>query len=299
MSIQTPVPKHTTQEAIIRFRHDQLSSGVSRTGQLHAGSQLIVEYDPSRLVDASTRSADMSEIVCHALFQPAGQEHSALLEFPTSVALRVLGAPRAGFFQTTIPEQSTLVELWFERRGPAGPDGWDSRYGQNYTFPVVRDGLPVPEQSVALRPDALIDRGRIRVVQDAAAKAQTTLGSCGSALQTELRVSAQISRPTELTTAWADIHVFDATWELIYRETIALRRPDSVDADKTTHTWSASVYQGSGGGSGAGVWSRPDAHAVQYRLYCQVGEQLFTDGVLHQFDVPPDAEVRPIPGSRW
>jgi hypothetical protein len=189
------------------------------------------------------------------------------------------------------------VELWFERRGRAGTDGWDSRYGQNYTFPVVRDGLPVPEHSVALRPQAIIDPDRIQVVQDAAAKAQTTIGSSGSTLQTELRVSAQITRPTELTTAWADIHVFDATWELIYSETIALHRPDSVNVDKTTHTWSASVYQGSGGGSGAGVWSRPDAHAVQYRLYCQVGEQLFTDGVLHQFDVPPDAEVRPIPGS--
>ena len=63
------------------------------------------------------------------------------------------------------------------------------------------------------------------------------------------------------------------------------------------HTWSASVYQGSGGGSGAGVWSRPDAHSVQHRLYSQVGEQIFTDGVLHQFEVLPDAEVRPIPGS--
>jgi hypothetical protein len=57
------------------------------------------------------------------------------------------------------------------------------------------------------------------------------------------------------------------------------------------------VYQGSGGGSGAGVWWSPDAHLVQYRLYCQVGEQVFTDGVLHQFEVPADAEVRPIPGS--
>jgi hypothetical protein len=271
---------------ILRFRRDQLSSGVSRTGQLHAGSQLIVEYDPARLVDAN---AGALEIVCHARFQPAGQEHSATLQFPTSAALRAQGTAHAGVFQTTIPEQSTLVELWFERRGRAGPDGWDSRYGQNYTFPVVDDGLPIPDQSVALRPEAIIDPGRIHVVYDAAAKAQTTMGPSGSALQTELRVSAQISRPTELTTAWADIHVFDATSELIFRETIPL--------DKSTRTWSASVYQGSGGGSGAGVWSRPDAHTVQYRLYCQVGEQLFTDGVLHQFDVPPDAEIRPIPGS--
>ena len=62
--------------------------------------------------------------------------------------------------------------------------------------------------------------------------------------------------------------------------------------------WHADVYQGSGGGSGAGVWSRPDAHTVQYRLYCQVDDTVYTDGVLHQFDVPADMEVRP-PTNTW
>ena len=35
-----------------------------------------------------------------------------------------------------------------------------------------------------------------------------------------------------------------------------------------------------------GVWSRPDADTVQYRLYFQVRGQVFTGGVLHQFEVP-------------
>jgi hypothetical protein len=45
--------------------------------------------------------------------------------------------------------------------------------------------------------------------------------------------------------------------------------------------------------SGAGVWFRADAHTVQYRLYCQMNDTLYTDGVLHQFEVAADAEVRP------
>ena len=61
--------------------------------------------------------------------------------------------------------------------------------------------------------------------------------------------------------------------------------------------WEDEVYQGSGGGSGIGVWSRPDAHTVQYRLYCQVRGQVFTDGVLHQFEVPADEDVRRAPGG--
>ena len=298
MTMQSTIsPTETTTQSTIRFRHDQLSSGISRIGQLHPGGELRVEYDPSRLFPASRGASDATEIICHARFEPAGQEHSAGLQFSAIVASRGQSIARPGMFQTRIPEDSTLVELWFERRGPAGTDGWDSRYGQNYRFPVVGDGLPIPEQSVALRSEAIIDPGRIEVVQDAAAKAQTSTGLTGSALRTDLRVSAQITRPTDLTTAWADIHVFDATCELIHSETIALHRPESLSDDKIMHTWTASVYQGSGGGSGAGVWSRPDAHSVQYRLYCQIGEQVFTDGILHQFEVRPDAEVRPIPGS--
>src|SRR5438309_5784868 len=39
------------------------------------------------------------------------------------------------------------------------------------------------------------------------------------------------------------------------------------------------------------------ASAVQYRLYRQIDNRVFTDGVLHQFEVPADAAVRPIPGG--
>jgi hypothetical protein len=297
MSIQaTTSPDERTADATIRFRRDQLSSGVSRTGQLHPGGELRVEYDPTRLIPSPLGASDTTEILCHARFEPAGEEHSGALQFFSNVASQAQSIARRGLFQTRIPSDSKLVELWFERRGPGGTEAWDSRYGQNYRFPVADDGLPVPEQSVAIRADAIIDPSRIEVVHDAAEKEQTST-STGSTLRTDLRVSAQIARPNELTTAWADIHVFDATCELIHRDTIALHRPEPLSDEKITHTWSASVYQGSGGASGAGVWSRPDAHSVQYRLYCQVGDQVFTDGVLHQFDVRPDAEVRPIPGS--
>ena len=53
-----------------------------------------------------------------------------------------------------------------------------------------------------------------------------------------------------------------------------------------------------GGGSGIGVWSRPDAHTIQYRLYCKAKRPVFeaqapvfTDGVLHEFEVPADEDA--------
>ena len=62
--------------------------------------------------------------------------------------------------------------------------------------------------------------------------------------------------------------------------------------------WEDVIYQGSGGGSGMGVWWRPDTHMVQYRLYCQAQRsvfetqaQVFTDAVLHEFELPADQDA--------
>ena len=92
---------------------------------------------------------------------------------------------------------------------------------------------------------------------------------------------------------WADIHVFDATEEVIQASTVNLQSKGSG-----LFVWEDDVYQGSGGGSGMGVWVRPSGQTVQYRTYCQSGAEdehvsgtLFTDGILHEFEVPPHEDI--------
>jgi len=181
-----------------------------------------------------------------------------------------------------------VVELWFERRGPAGTSAWDSRYGQNYTFDVSAEGLPIPKRSVAVRPESLTDLNKIRVVEDTATKMEA---GRGTSVGTRLVVRALTWDPAAAADTWADVHVFDAAGELIHAGSVAFKPPERT-ADPALRVWEDEVYQGSGGGSGMGVWSRPDAHTVQYRLYCQVRGQVFTDGVLHQFEVPADEDAR-------
>jgi len=299
MSTQTTIhdepPTQTpdSETATIRFRRDQVSSGVSRLGRLRPGGVMRIEYDPLRLLS----DAEPREVVSHVRFAPSGEQRSAVLRFPVTVSQARPGTSKPAAYDVTIPDDAALVELWFERRGPTGSDAWDSRYGQNYRFTVTRDGLPVPEASVSLRPEAIIDPSRIRVVDDVALKAQVATSATGSALATELKISARITGADESTVAWADIHIFDATDDVVHAGTLELRGPETPSEQTIVQTWSANVYQGSGGGSGAGVWSRPDAHSVQYRLYCRMEASTFTDGVLHQFDVLPDAAVRPVPGG--
>ena len=121
------------------------------------------------------------------------------------------------------------------------------------------------------------------------------MGSGAKRLHTGLMLRALISEQVLPTDVWADIHVFDAADELIDTHNVILRQQDSTP-DGALFVWGDDIYEGSGGGSGMGLWSRPDAHTIQYRLYCQtkasgVPTQIFTDGVLHEFEVPADEEV--------
>lgn len=277
----------------LRFRHSQGSLGVSRHGRIRPGGRLIVEYDPARLTPGGNAPTSSTEILCHVRFQPGGQTRSeSVLEHAAPVA-GASGSPRPALLEVPVPVGTTQVELWFERRRPAGTSNWDSRYGQNYTFDVSREGLPIPTRSVALRRESLIDLNKIRVVEDTASKQEA---GRGMSVRTLLAVRALTGDPAAAADTWADVHVFDASGELIHAGTMVFERPERA-ADPALRVWGNEVYQGSGGGSGMGAWSRPDAHTVQYRLYCQVRGQVFTDGVLHQFDVPADEDVGRAPGA--
>jgi hypothetical protein len=279
--------------ATLRFRHSHGSLGVSRHGRIRPAGRLVVEYDPSRLSEGGSAPTSNTDILCHVRFQPSGQTLTQSVLEQASPVMGATGSPRPAGLEVAVPVGTTEVELWFERREPAGISAWDSRYGQNYTFDVSREGLPIPKRSVAERPETLIDLSKIRVVEDAATKQEA---GRGMSVRTLLVVRALTGDPAAAADTWADVHVFDAAGELIHAGSVAFKAPERP-ADPALRVWEDEVYQGSGGGSGVGVWSRPDAHTVQYRLYCQVRGQVFTDGVLHQFEVPADEDVRRGPGG--
>jgi DNA-binding response OmpR family regulator len=284
--------------ATLRFRHDQQNSGVSRHGLLHGGEWLRIEYDPARLAPADGHGKTMTDVVCHLRFQPSGEQQSRSLRPQAEPLHRAKsGARRPLLCQVQIPTEAKQVDVWFEGRVASETSGWDSRYGRNFTFPVTDLGLPVPEHSVDLRCNARVDATRIQVVEDAASKEQVALGASGSRLQTVLLVRAHVEEPSAGAAVWADLHVFDAMGELLHAVTIDLEPSTQAEAAGPLRLWDAEVYPGSGGASGMGVSSRPDAHTINYRLYCQIGDQVFSDGELHQFEVPADTEVRPVPGG--
>lgn len=287
--------RRTSDVAVLRFRHDATGSGVSRQGHVRPGGRLEVEYDPARMAATPSASGAEGDIICHVRFVPGGQSHTGTV--PKTVVPSAHTVQRDSALAFGVPSDATNVEIWFERRGAESTLGWDSRYGQNYSFAVVAEGLPVPEPSVAPRAEAVVDRGRIRVVDDAASKKKVAIGPGGRSLHTGLVIRALIVGTAAPKDVWADLHVFDAADELIHTGSVTLSRQE-LTADGQLFTWQDDVYEGTGGGSGMGAWHRPDAHTIQYRLYCrmassksQTDEQMLTDGILHEFEVPADQEV--------
>jgi Family of unknown function (DUF6209) len=179
--------KPSPSTAVLRFRHTAAGSGISRSGHIRPGGRLLVEYDPARLPPSSDASGATYDILCHARFNPRGQLYSGRVAAPPAAFPRAASAPHEPF-HVRVPTDAREVELWFESRGPAGTTGWDSRYGQNYVF-VVGEDLPVPQPAVMARPDALVDPGKVRVVEDAATKEQARVGGSERLIHSGPRVA--------------------------------------------------------------------------------------------------------------
>src|SRR5574340_1144759 len=123
-------PQHNRPEALgapsptlLRFEAGPPGLGVSRHGSICRGGRLVVEYDPRRLQPGGGAFVGDDDVLCHLLFEPSGQRYSASVlgsRHPSLVSRdTVLPAP----IEVIVPTDARRVELWFERRGPAGTVG--------------------------------------------------------------------------------------------------------------------------------------------------------------------------------
>jgi hypothetical protein len=252
-------------------------------GDITAGGSLVVRYEPTRFSSVNGRAR---EIVGYARFLPGGQIRHA--------TLRGRRAPRAAPFaaEIAVPPETKQVELWFQCTDETGETIWDSCYGENYRFDVVRP-RPRPTDSLHLRQGVVLDPALICVAEDAAVKenafhSRPGYPATGVNLQTNLHVAARVQRPIDPESVWVDVHFFDADAALIHGDTLPLRRAGTTDAGHDLFELDGMLYQGSVATPGS-VTPRPDVRSVQYRLYCQIGDRIVTDGVLHRCYLATDA----------
>jgi hypothetical protein len=254
-----------------------------QTGDITAGGSLVVRYEPSRFA-----ATPVKEIVGFAKFLPGGQVRHATLR--GRAARTKKPAPRAA--EIAVPPETRHVELWFQCVGESGEVVWDSRFGENYRFDVVRP-RPKASETLGVRQGAVVDSSVISVEDDAAVKANAFAGrpgypSNGASLQTSLHIAARVRRAADVANVWIDVHFFEADATLIHGDTIPLRHAGPAADGHELFALDGVLYQGSVSTPGS-VTPRPDVRSVQYRLYCEVGDLVVTDGVLHRCELATDA----------
>jgi len=135
----------------------------------------------------------------------------------------------------------------------------------------------------------------VMVIDEAATKknikaSTATSGSVGLDLETVLSIQAWVRKLGEPQHSWFDLHVFDESDRLIRSETVPLSYVRPADDDGEVFGFEGGVFKGTGASPGS-VWLAPDARKVQYRVYFEADGAVYTDGLLRQHELPPDAEL--------
>lgn len=158
----------------------------------------------------------------------------------------------------------------------------DAAYTALERMPTLTDS----PHSVRSRAGATVDETTIRMAGEAAVKQNTFPSrpgySSGSAhWQTHLHLEAWVRNATFAKRLWADVHVFAHDGTLVSSETCPLvyERPAGDGGD--LFQLDCVVYEGTTATPGSAE-PRPDVRLVQYRLYGEMGGELFTDGLVHE-----------------
>jgi Family of unknown function (DUF6209) len=285
-------PLNTTIQFLPGWRQVQ-------SGMIERGGRLKIEYDMQRLPHCFTkwRGAEFGDITAYIRFYPRGEIVSGSVvgpvhdrENPPWMVIGHVPMP----LEVAVPSDATQAEIWFHNfsQTTSRCDEWDSRFGDNYWFEIGGAPPRMPAQPVSYRSGAMTRPDMVNVSEQSATKINVFPpppggGSpVGSDLQTMLKVTALVKETTYGANAWIDVHVFDGSDQLIHAETLTL--PYTGFGPVFQYGFSGKVYQGMTATPGS-VQPRPDARKIQYRLYYEVNYQVFTDGILHQNELPEDA----------
>jgi Family of unknown function (DUF6209) len=282
-------------KAIVQFTADWHEI---QQGTIERGGRLVVDYSIERLPRCfRTRDGEeYGDIVAYLRFHPRGEIVSGSVvstvhdrENPTGMVI----GHKPVQFESSVPSDATQAEIWFHNFSDISQrcDAWDSRFGQNYWFEIGGPPLHFPVWPVTYRSGALRRPDVVNVLKQSAEKDNVFPqsmwgGQQGSDLQTILKVEAWVKETTFGANAWIDVHIIDGQDELIHADTLTLTYAGF--GSEFRYEYSGKVYQGSTATPGS-VQPRPEARKVQYRLYYEVNHLVFTDGILHQFDLPEDA----------
>lgn len=262
------------------------------SGQVRAGTSVLIEYDPTRLLRAEPGSLPQ-EVVAHVRIHPGDRESTrSLFQRPGSDQGPKLERAEPWIHELEIPEDAVRLELWFRVTDADGTIGWDTRYGANYWLDILPGGEPtsIPADSVAYRWGAVPRLDLIHVVSERVAKHRTLASPHALSIETRLFVQVWTADSPGRSSVWLDTHVFDEGSQVVDSATLPLEAMGPAESGGQFYVIDRPIHEGSSlAAPGSVARARSEAvRKLQYRLYCESDGQTYTDGLLHQHDLPPD-----------
>ncbi len=238
-----------------------------QTGYIVQGGRLIVQYDPARMPSKDPRR----RCLAYVRFHPSRDLYSA-----TMVENRM---------ELTVPMDAAQAELWFQSMDSSGAIQWDSRLRQNYWYPVLTAVPAVAWPAVDYRQGAIPSREEVSVFDEAVLKQPLKAPKGRTAVQTQLSLKAKVRGEPFTKFVWADVHVFDRADRLINRKTVPLQYEQPAPGQGEIFTFQGPVDPEAVSAAQAST-ELPESTKVQYRLYYEVNNTVYTDGELHQVEAP-------------
>lgn len=265
------------------------------SGQVRAGTNVLLEYDPTRLVHLAPGELPR-EVVAYVRIHPGDRASTrSLFEQPQPGRGQTLERAGPWVHELEIPEDTVRLELWFQVTGADGTIGWDTRYGANYWLDVLPANEPssIPADSVAYRWGAVPRLDLIHVVSEHVTKHRTVASPHALSIETRLFVQVWTAGSPGDRNVWLDSHVFDEGSHVVDSATLPLETMGPAESggqffviDRPIHEGSSLVAPGS-----VGRATSEAVRKLQYRVYCEADAQTYTDGLLHQHDLPSDAST--------
>ena len=284
---------NTGAEAVVRFGSEW--PPVTQ-GTIVRGGGMAIEYEPNRVSGCrrNWRGAEVWDIEGFVRFHPRGEiVHSSVMEKHLDRGIITALSPTP--WHLAVPKDTTRLEIWFHNFAQVGGrcDAWDSRYGENYWFDVGGDDPIQLPDAVRYRDGASARADLVNVIDQIALKKNVfPRPSSGPRMGTDLRtfftVRAWVLNLDFNKHVWIDVHVFQGDGGRIASGTFPLSWEGSASGGGDLFGFDGEIYKGSTATPGS-VSPRPDARFVQFRLYYSVLNQLFSDVILHQLELPEDA----------
>jgi hypothetical protein len=266
------------------------------SGQVRAGTNVLIEYDPTRLLGHQPSIVDGTmprEVVANVRVHPGGRELTRSLFQRTDPGDAALERADPWLHELEIPDDAVRLELWFRITRADGSTGWDTRFGANYWLDVVPapEASSIPADSVPYRWGALPRLDLVHVVSEHVAKHRTIASPHALKIETKLFVQMWAASGPSGCRVWIDTHIFDEYGEVVRAESMALEPMGPAESGGGFFVLDQPIHEGSSLVAPGSV-ARAKSEAVrklQYRLYSETGGETYTDGLLHQHDLAPDA----------